>query len=513
MASRQSMLPLRLRKRPLPGQNRQTRIRCRLTVTKRRQVNKVAASNCHRSHRATRARSRILARQRGQALIFGLFTLAGGLIALFFLFNTGQLTAEKTKLVNTADAVAYSAGVMHARALNFDAYTNRALMANEVMIAQAVSMASWTANVSQHSQSARTLMNCRNQYAVPVALLLITYVPVCYALGLPPGASTAAMLDQYVPSAAQAVVITAEMAKTALQAAQVNMAADLFLARKLTMQEVAHSNYVNDGTVHVDNIPLTDDFGPLGASFITRYEGNDRTRFKDATVTAANLDQFVQQRSWTSANGMPCILGNKAEFRRRGGTELVGLEEWRAMDTASLHTWTFSIHLFSTSCDEDEMPLGAGSQGAGSSNSGADHGFGDSKSDNPVASAYANSSDWKYSGLPKFYDLKQSALQASADSPPLLRFSIRLTRVKDQTRTSEGRSGVKPSGRLAKFDSNLASDVLAAVSTSEVFFRRPAPRNDGKAELASLFDPFWQVHLVSTSTADIAKAIALGGPR
>lgn len=46
-------------------------------------------------------------RQGGQALIYGLFVLLGGLAALFFLFNTGQLTAEKTKLANTADAVAY----------------------------------------------------------------------------------------------------------------------------------------------------------------------------------------------------------------------------------------------------------------------------------------------------------------------------------------------------------------------------------------------------------------------
>jgi hypothetical protein len=482
-------------------------------VTKQLQANRVAANNCNRSRRVAEARSRILARQQGQALIFGLFVLAGGLIALLFLFNTGQLTAEKTKLVNTADAVAYSAGVMHARALNFDAYTNRALMANEIMIAQAVSMASWTAYVSNHSQSARTLMNCRNQYAVPVGLLLVTYVPACYALGLPPGAAAVGMLNQYVPSAAQVVVTAGEVAKEALQAAQVNMAADLYLARKSLMREVADANYVDDGAVQVDNIPLTDDFGLLGANFITRYADNDRARLKDATVKAANLDQFVQQRSWTSANGMPCILGNKAEFRRRGGTELIGFDEWRAMDTASLHTWTFSIHLFSTSCDEDETPLGAGSQGAGNSRNGSDNGFGDSKFDNPVASAYASSNDWNYSGLPKFYDLRQSALQATEGSPPLLRFAIRLTRAKDQAKTSEGRSNVKPSGRLAKFDSNLASDVLAAVSTSEVFFRRPVPRDDGKNELASLFNPFWQVHLVSTSTADIAKAIALGGPR
>ena len=69
--------------------------------------------------------------------------MMGGLAALFFLFNTGQLTREKTKLVNTADAVAYSAGVMNARALNFEAYTNRAMLANTVAIAQLVSLSSW----------------------------------------------------------------------------------------------------------------------------------------------------------------------------------------------------------------------------------------------------------------------------------------------------------------------------------------------------------------------------------
>lgn len=470
-------------------------------------------SNNGSACRLVAARFRTPRRQAGQALIFGLFALVGGLVTLFFLFNTGQMTAEKTKLVNTADAVAYSAGVMHARALNFDAYTNRALMANEVMIAQAVSMASWTAYVSEHSQSAATLMNCRDPYAVPVGLFLFAYVPACYALGLPTGTSTTQLMNQTVPSAAQAVVAAAETAKTLLQAAQKNMAADLYLARASLMQEVADANYVNDGVVHVDKIPLTDNFGPNGANFITRYSDNDRVRFKDAAVKAANLDEFIPRRSWTSANHMPCFLGNKAEFRRRGGTELIGFDEWRAMDTASLHTWTFNIHWFSASCDEDEMPLGAGSQGAADTNSGGDNGFGDSKSDNPGASSYASSSDWHYSGLPTFYDLQQSALQASDDSTPQLRFAIRLTRTKEQARTSEGRSDVKPSGRLAQFDSNLASDVLMAVSTSEVFFQRPVPRSDGKTELASLFNPFWQVHLVSTSSADIAKAIALGGPR
>jgi hypothetical protein len=459
------------------------------------------------------ARSRArLPRQRGQALIFGLFALAGGLVALFFLFNTGQLTAEKTKLVNTADAVAYSAGVMHARALNFAAYTNRALIANEVLIAQAVSMTSWTHYVSTHAQNAPTLMWCRSQYSRPVALALVTYIPVCYILSSPYGATTAQVLNQAVGPASQATVAASELAKQALQAAQVNMAATLVPARAALMREVADANYVNDGSVHVDSIPLTDNFTLFqGAPFIKRYSGKDRGRFKQTTLAAANLDPFIQQRAWTSSNFFPCILGNKAEFRRRGGTELIGFDEWRAMDTGSLHEWQWNIHLFGTSCDENETPLGYGAQDAGHGGSGGDNGFGGSTSDNSAASSYASSSTWQYSGLPGFFDLSDAALKAPQDSQPVLRFSIRLTRAKADARTSEGSSNVKPSGGLARFDSKLASDVLAAVSTSEVFFRRPVPRHDGRTELASLFNPYWQVHLVATSSADIAQAIARGG--
>src|SRR5688572_5605171 len=98
----------------------------------------MAASSCPGSWSGGGKRA-----QRGQALVYGIFILVGGLASLFFLFNTGQLTREKTKLVNTSDAVAYSAGVMNARALNFQAYTNRAMVANTVAIAQLVSLSSW----------------------------------------------------------------------------------------------------------------------------------------------------------------------------------------------------------------------------------------------------------------------------------------------------------------------------------------------------------------------------------
>ncbi len=59
------------------------------------------------------------------------------------LFNTSQLTRDKMKVQNAADAVAYSSAVLEARHLNFTAYTNRAMIANEVAIAQTIGLATW----------------------------------------------------------------------------------------------------------------------------------------------------------------------------------------------------------------------------------------------------------------------------------------------------------------------------------------------------------------------------------
>src|SRR5882672_1646105 len=99
----------------------------------------------HRAHRAQR-----IVHGRGQALPLGLVFLLACLAAMFFMFNSGQAVDEKLNVINAADAAAYSAGVMQARTLNYEAYLNRAIIANELAIAQAISMVSWT----QYFQSA-----------------------------------------------------------------------------------------------------------------------------------------------------------------------------------------------------------------------------------------------------------------------------------------------------------------------------------------------------------------------
>jgi hypothetical protein len=456
--------------------------------------------------------------QAGQALVFGIVAVVGSLASLVFLFNTSQLTAEKTKLVNTADAVAYSAGVMHARVLNFNAYTNRALMANEVMIAQAVSIASWTSHVVRHTEKVAPLA-CLSQASRPLRFGLLTYVPICALLSVPGARGVALGVDMGIQNGANLTVAAAEVAKVALKGAQANLAITLIPVRKIVMQQVADANYINDGTVHVDDIGMTDNFLSFGGkSFIQRYAGADRGRVKEAVVEAAYRDEFVKQRSWTSTTIIFCpslSLNTKlAEFRRRGGTELIDFDEWKAMDTASLHEWKLNFNFFGRpSCDRKETELGYAAQAAanGSPNDRAAR-YGNSRSDNPRASARASSTNWAYSGLPAFYDLSDVALQAlPAGQLPRLRFSVRLTRAKNQTRTSDGASTVKPSGKLNIIEGKQAFGVLAAVATSEVFFQRPVARVDGKDELSSLFNPYWQVHLVPTSPADTALALARKG--
>lgn len=427
-----------------------------------------------------------LHRQRGQALLYGLFMVVCGLVALFFVFNTGQMTLEKTKLVNTADAVVYSAGVLHARALNFDAYTNRALIANEVTVAQAVSIASWIDYAKGHTAGVKPLL-CYQMYSVPVLLMLSEYIPLCYALSYPPGALAVEYADQAIQPVAEAVVRTTEVARMNLQLAQSMMFASLVPARAALMREVAQANYRNDGVVEVDPVPLADDWLFFdGGPFVRFHTGDERPRFRETAIAAANRDGFIASRNWSSKSPLPCLPGPRGDANRSGGTALEGYDDWKAQDKANLRVERWRIRGLSARCRTDaDYKLGSGSQSA---------------------------AEWGYGGIPNYYELSEKALDtAGAGRDPRLKFAIRLTRPATAQRTSGGVSAVRPTGRMAIWEGRQAGGVMAAIGTAEVYFERPlrAPRSDGRTELGSLFNPYWQVRLTGSSAADLSAATVL----
>jgi hypothetical protein len=440
------------------------------------------------------------ARQRGQALVYGLFVLIAGLAALFFMFNTGQLTAEKTKLVNTADAVAYSAAVMHARALNFDAYTNRAMMANEVMIAQMVSVSSWLEYAEDHTSRVAPL-NCLTYYSVPIALVLVKYEPLCVLMAYPYAAAVLTPARSGFDMVATGVVAASEAAKVVLQASQVAMFASFLPARKQLMQQVADANYAGLGPVKVDTVPLLDNYTLFdGQPFISAYTGNERGRFRDVERTAAYDDHFVSQRGWHDSSPWACnLVLLRGDASHAASTVQNGFDGWTASDHAELDTelkqWHFHrFGLPTLSCDrKTTYPLGQGHQ-----------------------SARTSGGDWYTSGVPSFFDLSLKALDYTSDKSdpdkrePRLQFAIRLTRAAADLRTSSGTSPIKPSGEMAIYQEDAAKNVMSAVSSSEVYFERTAARTrDSKKEQASLFNPYWQAHLIDNSSATKAAALAL----
>lgn len=473
--------------------------------------------------------------QRGQALIYGIFVLMGGLTALFFLFNTGQLSSEKTKLVNTADAVAYSAGVMQARALNFDAYSNRALVANEVLVAQMVSLSSWGQYVKTHADNLITVFpDCQNIYTTAAAAAF-KYDPVygafCF-LVFNSGTTTISDAGDVVTKGAAAAIGPIEDSKTAIRSAQALLHAPAYFqnASMQVMQEVADRNYAGDGTVTVAafdgassaTVPAVPDV--LNA-FTRQYVDGERVRFAEVVKIAAYSDDFVRERSWTSTAFLPLSFfpcgGKRNSVKRRGGTELIGLDEWKAEDTESYWYFYKSFSFDSGwTCKDSEQVISYGQEQAHPSGQDQDESgasLGRSRSTNPQAhaqaqaqaQAQASSNAWvNYTGLPSFYDL--SNLDPTKN--PVMQFRVRLTRNAANTRTSAGTSTIASTPRLNNFQNNFADGVMTAVAGGEVYFERPltvpndpAQGNNNqyaerigshdKREIGSLFNPYWQVRL------------------
>ncbi len=86
---------------------------------------------------------RALPAQRGQSLPVVLMLLSLGAAGLVLFYNVGQQTIAKSRVVNAADAAAYSGAAWTAQRLNFMAYTNRAMVANHVAVGHLISFTSW----------------------------------------------------------------------------------------------------------------------------------------------------------------------------------------------------------------------------------------------------------------------------------------------------------------------------------------------------------------------------------
>lgn len=288
-------------------------------------------------------------RHRGQALPLGLALIMAGALGALVLFNSGQMASEKTRVANTADAAVYSGLIWQARTLNFQAYTNRAMVANQVAIAQMVSLGSWT---NYGRISARNL-----DYA-------IGWIPIIKPF-------TAALLqamtsiEEVVHRAASTALPIIDGVNQVLSVAQENMFTAAFAATPEVIASVVSANdpryKASSEYSLVSQAQHLSDFSQL----TTRYNDEGGLARK-ATVIMDSRDEFSADRGWDRLAGfLPKKVWvtpiDRFQIIKEGTTELVqnGTEfEWRGKDGLSLHWEHYRVF---RGWKNKELPMGWGS--------------------------------------------------------------------------------------------------------------------------------------------------------
>jgi hypothetical protein len=425
-------------------------------------------------------------RNSGQALIAMLALLAGMVAGLALLFNSGLVVNDKIRLTNAVDAAAYSAAQWQARALNYQAYLNRAIVANEVAIAQLVSLRSW-------SRYIETLTTNVDQVA--------RYVPYL-------GTATRA-LEQGWDAVDQAISRGFPVVEGALSVwnSQVLARAQSIahvqapLAAADTVDQVLTANEPRAELSAITRVFQTRNSALWLNRFTQRYErgGGDLRRFTNLLMESR--DGFTRARS------RDLFDFGIISMSRRGGTDLIGEYAWRGVDTLSLH--------FDFLFDHDEVPLGWGAaeQRRHAVTGRADHGG--SLRRNPSASRRARRAmrpEQRYQGVPEIRDVTNPASREPRPLVYSVAAKLPAAAVRSMDRLFPGTPGIAtPEHGVEPMAPNLSDAALHAVASAEVYFQRPVERADGRQEYPSLFNPYWQVRLVPVSAADRQIAAASRG--
>jgi len=270
---------------------------------------------------------KLLKIQKGQALPVGMAVLLFLALTSVVLFNTGQITSDKTRIVNTADSAAYSGLLWQARAMNFTAYTNRAMVANQVAMAQAVSINSWAGYIKDSTG---------NLYAtfgwVPY---LGQVLQIMDAIGQ--------VLNTVLDPISLGMLNIVNVLNTALSFAQEGMYYTAFAATPDVVGAVVKTNDLEDRYKWETGFTV---FG-IGQnlfqweSFTEQHDTDDTAAMKErAALIRESTDQFTDSRHWKFFKiFLPVSLMRWYRFEKHGETKLIeknGKYEWKGKDALSL---------------------------------------------------------------------------------------------------------------------------------------------------------------------------------
>ncbi len=437
--------------------------------------------------------------------------------AVYFVYDAYNVSNEKTRLQATADAAAYSVAAVEARNLNVQAYGNRAMIANHVAVAQAVTLVSWT----------RWLHNTTRNMS-----LVTKWIPYL-------GAAMTA-LERILDRSANVIEQAMRVAVAGLDVVvgmisglqDFSHVQTLALAQR-TFDEVVHENDPQVDTAYT--VTSLASFAHAHADMVGRYnpdraydyrgrraDPEDRARSDEfRNILLASRDNFTTERnSDLDVVNFFGLFG--VEIRKRGGTELARNRQhkgpyytWSAVDTLSVHTWA----LTPWGKEHEEIPVGwAGSQSA-PSNTRRLYKFrethdGNSYWDDNSRASRAAAWDYRradvqhnYKGMRRFSALKRDGLLQ--EGPGII---ITLTKpggdqgVKTASDVTAARERMKFGGK-----EDFLNGRMASISKARVEFHYPDdlfPRGGGHREYGNLYNPYWQPSLAPLSTLEKNVALA-----
>lgn len=452
-------------------------------------------------------------RQQGQVLPVGLGLLALTLMAVFIVYNTGQVATDKQKLANAADAAAYSGSLWQARSMNFQAYTNRAMVANQVSMAQAVTIQSWSSYATMAGVNVATVLK-------PVPVLNVV------AQGV---ASGLVGVDRVLSPIAGALLKVVDVVNRGLAVAQEAMFLSTFVATPDVVEAVVEESD--------ERFTVNTAYSGIGIfnnlngwhHFSTRItKDNIEGMSSRAKMINESRDAFTQQRNWKFFKNFWFYSTPLLRHRiyREGKTELIMVDndgqaqwEWKAKDTLSLHNrlWRWR------GTKRYEIPIGwaeafANSESSESTiennactsvwqfyqsrnctrflgmNRRAEY-LADTGIRSPLVKTPSRISMSGFSGLQAFRRLSKQTL---AQEFPRIRLKIEVSMPADKI-LSTASSGM---GDTFQAPIEALGGVVSSVSTAEVFYQRPDSGDTTKFTGANSYSPYWGARLSSIEDAD-----------
>ncbi len=471
------------------------------------------------------APARTRASQRGQVLVW--FLAFATTIAIIFagVYSVGQVTSEKQKVVNATDAAAYSGALVEARALNLVAYTNRSVIANEVLIGQMISLQSWTQYFERATSNYERVLSLLGN--VPyVGVVFKAMATMMKALNKVASVQQKA-LKSIVPTAINGwELLFRTWYMTAIKPAFTPPV--MALAAKSAANAVLQQNVATQGGRRDEAPRLIETTALMARNEVEwqratkEFSGNDRKYAKELLL--ASRDAFSTDRPGSSIPIFNFLFGNssvcfpfvfKFGSEKRGPTRIQNFDRWEAQDTVE-----FKQKLGPGGFDGCSWGKGTVAEPVGWGRSVADrqgrtNGTSirtDGGAGNLAYSATTRNGGW--SGVKSLYDIDRGA-----DGKPRqeeLTYAIAAAKGKSAIRTNDTMNVLAtPSTRAtgsAELKTGFAKDQLMAISEARIFFSRPVRnsrditagglfRADSHQEYASLYNPYWQVRLSSPSEA------------